>query len=320
MVSFRTLSVVNNSTCRSYCGRAVRKQMDVIPEHVVSALCPHVAPPLSGGRHKGQSGRIGVIGGSLEYTGAPYFAGISALKVGADLTHVFCTESAAPVIKSYSPELIVHPLLSPATIDQALPWIDRLHVVVVGPGLGREQQTFDAVTAMIEECRKLQKPLVIDADGLFLITKNPGLIADYPAAVVLTPNAIEFKRLFQDEDLFPGMLDPFGSKCMVVRKGGTDEIFNSKKKVSCTIAGSGRRCGGQGDLLSGSLATFLCWALNTDTSAITHDMRVSVACYAACRLTRECNARAFAKHGRSMTCTDMIAEIGGVFNDLFENK
>jgi ATP-dependent NAD(P)H-hydrate dehydratase len=68
-------------------------------------------PPLSYATHKGSAGRIGVVGGSLEYTGAPYFAAISAMKAGGDLGHVFCPEAAAPVIKSYSPELIVHPLL-----------------------------------------------------------------------------------------------------------------------------------------------------------------------------------------------------------------
>ena len=48
-------------------------------------------PPLSPDAYKGQAGKIAVIGGCKEYTGAPYFAAFSALKVGADLSHVFCT-------------------------------------------------------------------------------------------------------------------------------------------------------------------------------------------------------------------------------------
>ncbi|KAF2988214.1 hypothetical protein EK904_007197 [Melospiza melodia maxima] len=74
-------------------------------------LVRNVIPPLTGKKHKGQDGRIGIVGGCREYTGAPYFAAITALKVGADLSHVFCTKDAATVIKSYSPELIVHPVL-----------------------------------------------------------------------------------------------------------------------------------------------------------------------------------------------------------------
>lgn len=90
-----------------------------------------IVPKLSDCKHKGQYGRIGVVGGSLEYTGAPYFAAISALKIGADLAHVFCQKEAAVVIKSYSPELIVHPLLdSENAVELIAPWLERLHVIV----------------------------------------------------------------------------------------------------------------------------------------------------------------------------------------------
>ena len=70
-----------------------------------------VVPRLTNTMHKGQCGRVAVFGGCILYTGAPYFAAISALKCGADLVHVFCEKEAGTVIKSYSPELIVHPVL-----------------------------------------------------------------------------------------------------------------------------------------------------------------------------------------------------------------
>jgi ATP-dependent NAD(P)H-hydrate dehydratase len=64
----------------------------------------NIVPQLDNDRHKGEAGRIGVVGGSLEYTGAPYFAAISALKVGADLVHVFCpTGTKFPRIFQLSP-------------------------------------------------------------------------------------------------------------------------------------------------------------------------------------------------------------------------
>jgi ATP-dependent NAD(P)H-hydrate dehydratase len=71
----------------------------------------NMIPKLHNELHKGQSGRIGIVGGSKEYSGAPYFSAISSLRVGADLSYVFTTKEAAPVIKSYTPELIVLPLL-----------------------------------------------------------------------------------------------------------------------------------------------------------------------------------------------------------------
>ena len=70
-----------------------------------------IVPRLTQQLHKGECGRIAVFGGCVLYTGAPYFAAIAALKAGADLVHVFCEKGAGTVIKSYSPELIVHPVL-----------------------------------------------------------------------------------------------------------------------------------------------------------------------------------------------------------------
>ena len=70
-----------------------------------------VIPPLLFDTHKGESGRIGVVGGSEEYTGAPIFASMAAFRTGVDLVHVFCAKNAAIPIKSFSPDLIVHPIL-----------------------------------------------------------------------------------------------------------------------------------------------------------------------------------------------------------------
>ena len=69
-----------------------------------------VFPILSNHATKNQNGVVGIIGGSYEYTGAPFYAAISALKVGADMAHIFCSKSSSTPIKTYSPEIIVHPL------------------------------------------------------------------------------------------------------------------------------------------------------------------------------------------------------------------
>ena len=90
-------------------------------------------PKLTEDLRKGQCGRIAVFGGCFLYTGAPYFAAISALKAGADLVHVFCEKEAGNVIKSYSPELIVHPVLDTEyVLEEIDKWLPRLHCVVIG--------------------------------------------------------------------------------------------------------------------------------------------------------------------------------------------
>ena len=87
----------------------------------VERLIKLAVPPLLSSGHKGSMGRIGVIGGSKDYTGAPYYAAISALKVGADLSWVFCSELASTPIKCYSPELMVKSFYSESTLD----WTDE---------------------------------------------------------------------------------------------------------------------------------------------------------------------------------------------------
>ena len=83
--------------------------------------------------HKGQCGRICIFGGCIMYTGAPYFSAITALKTGADLVHVFCEREAGQVIKSYSPELIVHPVLDTEYVMEEIDqWLPRFHCVVIG--------------------------------------------------------------------------------------------------------------------------------------------------------------------------------------------
>jgi len=90
-----------------------------------------------------------VIGGSLDYSGAPYYAAIAALKSGADLSHVFCPESAGTAIKSYSPELIVHPTLEKP--EEVTKWFSALNSLVIGPGLGRNEETGILLEQILEK-------------------------------------------------------------------------------------------------------------------------------------------------------------------------
>ena len=203
-----------------------------------------VAPRLDGSAHKGQAGRVGVLGGSRDYTGAPYYSGQAALSVGADLLYLFTAEEACNPIKSYSPELMVRdtslvcdssahtsflsparPLVSahclPAVADRAgdggaaaawqvtpvysaqwpegaeagveamaslvVSMLPRLHSLVIGPGLGRDEAVLEAVAQVILAARARDLPLVIDADGLWLVTERPELVRDCKT-VILTPN------------------------------------------------------------------------------------------------------------------------------------
>lgn len=275
-------------------------------------------PQLNNDLHKGQSGRIGVVGGSFEYTGAPFFAGMSALKFGADLVHIFCCRDAAIPIKSYSPELIVHPVLDDANdpIKLIEPWLERLHVVIIGPGLGRDPIVFSTIRRLIDVCRNLKKPLVLDADALFLISQDLTLITNYPGAI-LTPNVVEFNRLFGEND-FAKKINELGLSVTILKKGYNDIVYSGINKMNdfeSIQGGNGRRCGGQGDILSGCLAVFYAWANKTNDPE-----SAKIACIGASHFLKALNTTTFGIKGRSMMATDMIEQIHSVFDEYFEYK
>lgn len=152
------------------------------------------------------AGRVGVLGGSFEYTGAPFYAGVSSLKTGADLCHIFCVEEAGVPIKSYSPELIVHPVLrsdaSLAKIDESQragvlleaverigAVLPRLDALIIGPGLGRDVSVQEITRKIIAKARKANLPLILDGDALYFVSLEPDTVKGYMNAI-LTPNAV----------------------------------------------------------------------------------------------------------------------------------
>lgn len=276
-----------------------------------------VVPPLTNNLHKGQLGRIAVIGGSTEYTGAPYFAAISALKLGADLVHVFCAKDAAPIIKSYSPELIVHPVLdSVNALPKIESYLDRIHVFIIGPGLGTDENVLQTTKALLSLFRANNKLVVLDADGFKCLEPDLSNIANFKY-LVMTPNVHEYQQVFRGGNLVDIMSNLGPETPSLVIKGANDQIYTSGQFNTCVevAGGSARRCGGQGDLLSGSIATFLHWAILQGEAE-----PVKVATAAACVLVKEYNRRAFLEKGRSMTASDMIEKIHIAFEDLFEPR
>ncbi|KAK1395204.1 ATP-dependent (S)-NAD(P)H-hydrate dehydratase [Heracleum sosnowskyi] len=297
------------------------------------SIIKSITPTLDPSRHKGQAGKIAVVGGCREYTGAPYFSAISALKIGADLSHVFCTKDAAPVIKCYSPELIVHPILEESysvsddekqsraakVLAEVDKWMERFDCLVIGPGLGRDPYLLDCVSDIIKRARQSNVPMVIDGDGLFLVTNCLDLVSGYPLAV-LTPNVNEYKRLVQkvlsgevDDQNGPQQLLNL-SKGMggvtILRKGNSDLISNGETVRSVSIFGSPRRCGGQGDILSGSVALFLSWARQQDVESKLSMCPTMLGCIAGSILMRKAASFAFESKKRSTLTSDIIECLG----------
>ncbi|XP_047254665.1 ATP-dependent (S)-NAD(P)H-hydrate dehydratase isoform X4 [Capsicum annuum] len=255
-----------------------------------------ILPGLESSKHKGQAGKIAVVGGCREYTGAPYFSAISALKIGADLSHVFCTKDAAPVIKSYSPELIVHPILeesysirdedkssiSAKVIAEVEKWMERFDCLVVGPGLGRDPFLLDCVSNIMKHARECNVPMVIDGDGLYLVTNCLDLVSGYPLAV-LTPNLNEYKRLVQKV-----------LNSEVNDENGTDQLLSLAKGV----------------------AVFLSWARQcADKGEVSMNPTI-LGCVAGSALLRKAASMAFDNKKRSTLTGDIIECLGRSLQEI----
>jgi NAD(P)H-hydrate epimerase len=119
--------------------------------------------------HKGENGIVLVIGGSELYVGAPILTTLAAQATGLDLTYIAAPEEVALIANVYSPDIIsikLHgDILKKKHIAQFKKFIDKADCVAIGPGLGLDKQTAEAVREIV----KTKKPKVIDADALHAI-------------------------------------------------------------------------------------------------------------------------------------------------------
>jgi len=284
----------------------IRKVFEVFPK-----LGPHL--------HKGDCGKIAVVGGAPEYTGAPYFASLCTMKIGADLSYVFCHPDSATVIKSYSPELIVHPGQEFERINMVLGRIDSL---VIGPGMGRDSQRLvPLIKRLLNHAKQDEKlGVVIDADGLFHIADCLDELKNC-SRVILTPNHREFKRLYQrvfpdqkltnEEEITKDYVKKLSSKLGVniLCKGDKDIITDGKQVLIGEEAGTDRRCGGQGDLLSGAISLFIYWEKLKAKSDKMESSHILNGALCASDFIRYTSKYTFEKIGRSMNAADVLEHI-----------
>lgn len=328
----------------------IQLQLDEIKSEV-----KRVVPALTDEKFKGQCGKVAVLGGCAEYMGPPYFAAITSLKVGADLSHVFCTASASPVIKGYSPELIVHPYLMESTdfteeelssekkrndvileaTAEVESWFTRLDCLVIGPGLGRDPLMLDIARAILLQARRAELPVVLDGDALLLVAKEPALVQGY-SQCVLTPNLNEFRRLASTMGV--PLHGPNNDRIkkinevvvqlqgpVLVSKGPVDVICDGRSLVICSTMAGLRRCGSQGDILAGCIAVFISWtrtfieqAHKSGETVLPELNPMILASFGGCAVTRTASACAFSVKRRAMVAGDMVEQMGNAVEVFLE--
>jgi NAD(P)H-hydrate epimerase len=228
--------------------------------------------------HKGANGRLLIVGGSKEYSGAPALAGLAALSAGADLVTIVCPDSAAVPIKSYSPDLIVKNLpgdyINPEMLETILETSKKVDCVLLGCGAGDKEETKTALNALVEKLGEIKKPLVMDADALKLVDKE---LVKNQENLIITPHMGEFNSFFQEKSpiiLFDikEKISAFQSisqqiKGTVLLKGKLDMIFNGGKFRLNKTGSPGMTVGGTGDCLAGLVAALCSQGHSTWDSA-----------------------------------------------------
>src|SRR5687767_3417903 len=152
---------------------------------------PPPLPPRPAEGHKGLFGRVLVVGGNDGMIGAPVLAGTSALRMGAGLVQIAVPRSILPYALSITPELIGLGLGKAAGKDELLEAGQQADAIVIGPGLGRTPEAMGRLTRLI----RLDKPMVVDADGLNLLSDQKRWPTYFKARAVLTPHPGEMARL-----------------------------------------------------------------------------------------------------------------------------
>ncbi|HEY6251205.1 MAG TPA: NAD(P)H-hydrate dehydratase [Candidatus Angelobacter sp.] len=226
-------------------------------------------PPRARDANKGQFGHVLVIAGSLGKAGAAGLAGLAALRTGAGLVTVACPKSIQPMVAGFGPELMTEGLpetdagtISFAAGDKVDALLTGKDVIVLGPGLSRNQETAEFVRRLVARC---PLPLVLDADGLNAFGGRSGELKAGRSFRALTPHPGEAARLtgvsvkeIQEHRLETArrMADETGS--CVVLKGARTVVAGNSGEIWVNMTGNAAMAkGGSGDVLSGIIGAAL---------------------------------------------------------------
>ena len=214
--------------------------------------------------HKGDFGKVLLLCGSVGYTGAAYLAAMGALRSGAGLVYLGVPESIYGIEATKLNEAIVFPLpeedgkLCAKALPKIMELLPKMDAVLIGCGMGLSQGTLEVLSAILEsaEC-----PVVVDADGINLLSKHKSLLRGRKGSTVLTPHDGEFARLMgkmPSEDRTVAAADAANEMgCVMLLKGHETRISDGTVCYRNRTGNPGMAVGGSGDLLAGIIVSLI---------------------------------------------------------------
>lgn len=245
--------------------------------------------PRTSGTSKGENGRVGIIGGSVEYPGQPALSGMAAVRTGSDVVKLLVAEEIHPIAASYSPDLLAGRYpghhFGDGAVDRALElgeWADSL---LIGPGFVDADD--DAIREVVD---RVDVPVVVDAVAI-----EPALDADL-SETIFTPDEAE-KDLITEEY---GSLEEFSTEtgAVVVLTGDVDAIIADGERETNETGTSALTVAGTGDTLAAIIA-----------SLIGQDVDRADAASLGTWIIGKAGELAAAERGKGVAATDVIDRI-----------
>ena len=213
--------------------------------------------------HKGDFGRVLLLCGSRGYTGAAAMAAMGALRSGAGLVYLGVPECIYAIEAVKLTEAIVLPLpdvdgkLSGDAIPEVERLCDHMDAVLIGPGLGQSPGTL-AVTKWV--LGHFPGPVVVDADGINLLSAHMDILRERTGVTVLTPHDGEFRRMAGEigaDRTGSAMALAADTGSVVVLKGHETRITDGVRCYRNRTGNPGMAVGGSGDVLAGIIISLL---------------------------------------------------------------
>ena len=216
--------------------------------------------------HKGTFGDVLFIAGAGGYFGAPFLSAHSFLKAGGGYSRLAAPASIIPFIATLGPEIVFLPqeeteerTISLRNKERLLQMSEKVDMVVIGPGLSLNEETQRLVLELVD---KIEKPVLIDGDGITAISKDLDIIKRRKADTILTPHLGEMQRItgISIPEIDKNKVDILQETCsklgaIIVLKGAHSLIGLPDRRVYINMTGNpGMATAGSGDVLTGSIA------------------------------------------------------------------
>lgn len=270
-----------------YCGRVYVENISIpnyLLEHINinipdNDFVSKIMPKRTNDSHKGDYGKLLIVGASVGMTGAVALAAKAAQKCGVGLITAAIPEELNPILEVKLTEPMTYPLKSRdgaichGAIEQIKEKMEQSDALLFGPGIGRG----DEIVEILREILKSSKiPIILDADGLYALSKDMDMLSHCGCDLIFTPHEMEFSRISGHilEEIHKNRIalsEKFSSEfgvTLVLKGAKTIITAPDGKQYINALGNNGMATGGSGDVLAGMIAAFCARGVHDADAAV----------------------------------------------------